>query len=318
MTTLEELHEEHHTVRVGPKMRALLYEHVVAAFRNRDPFVYSGSHNPSDAYDDVLHGFIIDVLLGPEEQLAYIMSQAVDVGDFHRLSQHQLRRYLSRSRQRSVVDNLLERAVALLSDDSYVVCRGESPKEIFVGADPAGDSAPPSEEQIFTASTMALNLVPRIYSETKERRPKVYTDQRLLLVTRLFLGETACSVGRNELRNLFEFLLTPWATTILELDESDNPILATQVAPEDESIVKATLLSITEEWTESEYVAYRYKLSGLPDRKLAERLGVSRPTAANVKDRVMADILQHIHGIESHIQIAMLEELSARSGGIVT
>src|SRR4051794_16994893 len=107
---LEDFRAEYITRTMGPLITERVRGLVDAMLRHRDPAIYArGAHDYRDGVDDVLHDFTIDVLLH-EGQLAYIFDNAADVDGFDRLINYQLRRYLARTRQRTIVDNLLDRS----------------------------------------------------------------------------------------------------------------------------------------------------------------------------------------------------------------
>jgi len=105
---------------MGPLITERVQGLLDAMLRSRDPRIYArGAQDYRDGLDDVLHEFTIDVLLH-EGQLGYALDTAADEHGFDRIINRQLRRYLARTRERSIVDNLLERSLRLLGDDEQV------------------------------------------------------------------------------------------------------------------------------------------------------------------------------------------------------
>ena len=76
------------------------------------------------------------------------------------------------------------------------------------------------EGALALAASAAANAVPKIYSNPDERNPKVYSDDDLRTLLRIFLAELKSWVGKQEIQRLFELLLTPWTSTVLGLDEA--------------------------------------------------------------------------------------------------
>src|SRR5262249_52686509 len=151
------------------------------------------------------------------------------------------------------------------------------------------------------AAAVAGNAVPKIYTSPDERNPKVYTDEGLKTLLRVFLSEFAEPVRRTELQELFELLLTPWITSVLGLDEAvgeEHP----ELTPEEEVLVMSVAGRITTSWSETDTIVFRYKLGNLPDAQLAERLGVSRPTAANSKKALFDGLRDDLRDLEPHLQ----------------
>src|SRR5688500_17677047 len=109
--TLEELYAEYSEASPSGDRRLIgsfIYGRVRALveryLRRRDPRSYAQcAHDYRDSLDDVCHDFALEVLIG-ERQIDYIMSVAATIDDFDRLVQFQLRRFLARTRNRTVVD----------------------------------------------------------------------------------------------------------------------------------------------------------------------------------------------------------------------
>src|SRR5262249_47706373 len=140
--------------------------------------------------------------------------------------------------------------------------------------------------------------------------PKVYTDDGLRTLLRVFLSEFALPVRKEHLQQLFELLLTPWTVSVLGLDETvdyENPDLS----PEEQTVVNAAAARITASWSEREVVIFRHKLGNLPDAQLARRLGVSRPTAANAKSELFARLADELSDLERHLRPAVLTEIAS-------
>ncbi len=116
---------------------------------------------------------------------------------------------------------------------------------------------------------MAANSVPKIYSNPDERNPKVYSDNDLRTLLRLFLGELGRGVSRSDLQQLFEILLTPWITTLLGLDEAmdERP---REILPDDQSLVDGLATEIAARWTPEDVIVFRYRLANKSDAQLAE------------------------------------------------
>jgi hypothetical protein len=99
----------------------------------RDPAVYARGLAGSDAAADVLQDFVIDVLIG-EGQLDYVFTVALTIDDFDRLLRFQARRYLARTRVRTVVDNLIDRSLAVLRDADDIETFTIGNREVFLSS----------------------------------------------------------------------------------------------------------------------------------------------------------------------------------------
>ena len=312
---LEQLRAEYVERTMGPRITERVRNLLEAMLRRRDPMIYArGARDYRDGLDDVLQDFTIDVLLH-EGQLAYIFDNAADVNAFDRLINRQLRRYLARTRERSIVDNLLERSIRLLADDDLVVVDGEGGGRSYSivpnEADPLVDHR---ESALAHAVAIAGNAVPKIYSNPDERNPKIYTDDGLRTVLRVFLSEFRQPAGKQQLQELFELLLTPWMTSLLGLDEAvgnENP----ELTPEEQVMINTVAARITESWTDRDFVIFRHKLGNLPDGELAERFGVSRPTAAKQKSDLFAYLAGEIVDLDQRLRLAALARIADLSCG---
>src|SRR4051812_40708446 len=108
---LEELRREHRQLTIGPLILERVRRMVEGQLRRRDPMIYANnSRDYRDGLDDVLHDFVIKVLL-QAGQLAYVLKVASTIDDFDAITNYQLRRYLARSRERNIIDNLVDRSV---------------------------------------------------------------------------------------------------------------------------------------------------------------------------------------------------------------
>ena len=302
----EELRAEYLAETMGSRITERVRSLLEAMLRKRDPVIYArGARDYRDALDDVLHDFTIDVLLH-EGQLSYAFDNAADVNGFDRIINRQLRRYLARTHERSIVDNLIERSVRLVADLESVVLQGEGDHRSFVLA---SDTTEPAGVSFAHAALMAGNAVPKIYSNPDERNPKVYTDENLRTLLRVFLSEYRMPVRTPELQELFELLLTPWTTSVLGLDEVVG-VETLELTPEEQVMVNMVAERITESWTELEAVVFRYKLGNLPDAELANRLGVSRPTAANAKSDLFSDLARELMDVDQHVRPAIITKIA--------
>lgn len=307
---LDGLRAEYVAQTMGPLITTRIRGLVEAMLRHRDPVIYArGAHDFHDGVDDVLHDFTIDVLLH-EGQLAYIFDNAADVDGFDRLINYQLRRYLARTRQRTIVDNLLDRAIHLLEDDEQVTGDGAADSRSYrLATQPSDPPVRAPASSLSYAAAVAGNAVPKIYSAPDERNPKVYTDEGLRTLLRVFLSEYVSPVRKGDLEELLRLLLTPWVTSLLGLDEAVGDEYA-QLTPEEEMLVMSVAGRVTATWSETDVVVFRCKLGNLPDSHLADRLGVSRPTAANAKKALFAALADELQDIDQHLRPAVIAAMA--------
>src|ERR1700737_1438512 len=109
MTWTELLHE-YESERIGVGILELVTKGVGKVGREGyDPQIYGRVVRWEDGIEDVVQEVVVRLLLD-EGQLDYIMAVSRDEGDFQRLLQWQIRRFLARRRQRTIIDNLLDRS----------------------------------------------------------------------------------------------------------------------------------------------------------------------------------------------------------------
>ena len=98
---------------IGPLILAEAHRAVTSASRRYDPMVYARAADWADAIDDTVQQLVVDLLLG-DGQIDYMMSVSRDLDGFRGLMALQVRRLLARTRTRTVVDNLIDRARTVL------------------------------------------------------------------------------------------------------------------------------------------------------------------------------------------------------------
>jgi hypothetical protein len=116
--SLEALRNEFEAEHVGPQIYGAIRRLVAATARRYRPDVYAEHAAPDgrwtpDLIEDLVQSFFADALLG-QSQLRYALDAAHDLPSFERIIVAQVRRHLRHRRRRTVIDNLLERARALL------------------------------------------------------------------------------------------------------------------------------------------------------------------------------------------------------------
>lgn len=312
--TLDVLRAENLECTVGDAIHERITRLVEQQLRRRDPRIYArGAHDYRDALEDIVQDFTMEILLD-RGQLAYFLDVAATIDDFDALANRQIRRYLAQTRERTIVDNLIERATAILRADEFVTVSGSANSPSFVLTSIEKASVGDRGEALLVAGAVAKESVPRVFSNPDERMPKVYTDTGLSTLLRVFLREAGCEVHKPDLQNLFEVLLTPWLTTVLGLDEAENPLLET-LTPGDRVMVEQTATRIAGNWTEEDVVVFRYKLSNTRDELLARRLNVSRPTAAARKQDLFDSLREELQDVDPGLRQPLIHHLAAITDG---
>jgi hypothetical protein len=306
--TIAGLRQEYEAELIGERIYARVHDLVSRAMRHRDPAIYGhGSPDRIDAVDEVLQDFVLDVLIR-ERQIDYIMTVSSGLEDFDRLMTRHVRRYLARTRKRTLIDNLIDRAVDRMSQRPFrAVAVGNDERFSLGGITP---DHPVSDEKLRVAAAVAQK-VPKDRSDAEARAPRIYDSDRLTQVLSILLQEGRGWVRRADLQRFFELLLTPWTVTLLDDTESVD-VAARQLGPEQSVLVEDTVSRLVGALDEEARTILMMKSANLPDRDVANRLGVSRPTVAHRKAEVYATVRAELElvdpALHSHI-VARLDQL---------
>lgn len=307
--TFEELRREYEAELVGEGLYARITNLADRLLRRRDPRVYAqGAADYRDTLGDVVNEFLLQVLIG-ERQIDYVMLTAGDLGEFDRLLQYHLRRFLARTRTRTVVDNLIDRSVLVLRDLPFSVVAGSGASERYGLSTRSYAQATGSDDREIRRAATLAKVVPKVPSEAVEREPKVYDAEGLAGVLRLLVDRSAAPVGRAELQVFFGYLLTGWTTSILGLSEEDQPVEAS-LSPEQEVVVSDTARTLVQTFAYEDRVIFQYKFANLPDRELAAELGLSRQSAAPRKAALFARLRDELSGFDDKLQAAVLNRIA--------
>lgn len=306
--TLASLEHEYRTVLIGDEIYARVRLLAERLLRRRDPKVYArGAHDYRDALGDVVNDFVLAVLI-EERQIDYVMATVTDLDSFDRLIGRQLRRYLARTRTRTVIDNLLDRAISLLREPPFV-SEGSGSTETFS----LGDSSNPSdgyatESDLRRAAALA-QAVPKIASRGEERAPKVYDRAGLARVLVILCRQVATALTRQDLQTFFGYLLTAWTPSFLEQGEDfEEP--ASDLLPSDEAVISETAMQLATDMNDEERLIFRYKAANLPDRDLATALGLSRQSTAPRKQALFTRLMTELSDVEEELRARVLGHLS--------
>lgn len=305
--TFGDLQAEYERELIG----TLIYERVVELtrryLRRRDPRIYArGSHDHRDGLEDVVNDFIVDVLIG-ERQIDYIMATATDLDSFEALTNRQARRYIARTRARTVIDNLIDRSVVILRERPFRA-EGRGSTERFRLQDAGGSDLPASQVEIRLAASLAQRI-PKVIGQGEERSPKIYDKKALETVLAVLARNVSGSISRNDLQSFFEYLLTPWAVSLLEPKE-ELESAAQQLTPGEQAIVEETCQRMIQNMTNEDRLIYQHKFANIPDRVVADALGLSRQSTAPRKKALFEAIAGELSELETHVQEGVLIRLN--------
>ena len=303
-----ELQREFSAFTIGPLILSEVERAVDIATRRHDPLIYGGASSWSEARDDLVQDVVAKVLLA-ERQLDYMMQTAASLDDFRALTFRQVRRLLARRRQRTVIDNLLDRVRAVLGAPPYERLPGSPQRYQLQGADKT-DRAPTEDEIRVTAIRIAA--IPRIRFNVSERAPIVYAPGDLETVVSLMADSLRTPLSFGDLDRILRLVLTDWVPAFLEEVEETFTARDEELTPEEVVVVQDTIDRLLAATTAEQQLILRRKIEGTADGAVAAEIGVSRPTLAARKDAVFAILAAELEGLDNAVQRAITGGLGLR------
>jgi len=269
--------------RLGALWLAEVRRVVAAVVRGYPPGIYAATGAWDDAaHDDVTQDVVINRLLG-EAQIEYIALNSVGgLAHARRLLARQVKRELARRRQRTVIDNLFDRALEYLkSEKSGAKQVSENPRVWVMGGKiPAQDQRDQSESKARLLSR--LRRLPRLASRGEERAPVVWSSSTLETAVDDVLGSMA-SVSERELDEILRVALTSFTLGVLSQDDGEERPPNDPLGPEDVLVVESLVRQLTDVLEIQERHVMALKSVGLADADIATAVGVSRPTVAKIR-----------------------------------
>jgi hypothetical protein len=147
--------------------------------------------------------------------------------------------------------------------------------------------APITPQQEAQAVNAAAGI-PILYSRLDAtRESQIFTAKALKEAINAFFSVSP-ALTEQEIRRILERLLTPWTPASLVPIEDNyaleaEPMNTTAIADIDEAASQWV-----NELSDEECWVYYYRSLDIPDAVTAERIGKSRPTVVNIKQRVLA------------------------------
>jgi hypothetical protein len=309
--SFEDIRSEYEASLIGDEIYALVKKLVTQALRSRDPRVYGqGSHDYRDAIDDVCQAFILEDLIA-QRQLDYVFLTAVDIKGLERFITFRLGRFLARTRERTVIDNLIDRSLEMLEQSPFQRVGIQGDEETYgLAGENHLTGTPPTKDLLRTAVTLARSI-PTDKSSASERAPRIYSRDALQDVLGVLLTTVRAPITRKDLQTFFEQLLTAWIPGFLESDEE----LHTQeggYSPEEEVIIEQTVDRLLSEMDGRERLVFAYWHAHLPDRAAAAQLGLSRQTIVSLRSSLTSRIRPELEDLDAQLQSGLLAELAAR------
>ena len=300
--TCDEIKAEYAAVEIGPLIVQEVRRAVQSVVRRYDPAVYGQSASWADGIEDLVQEVVVNELIG-EGQLEYMMSASRGLEGFRALMALQVKRDLARGRNRTVIDNLIDRARPILRAIPFLVHRDGSKRELFSVGDAEGRT--PSEAELWRAARMAV-LVPRVGVGSSERAPLVYSDEKLRSLLIGLARDLNCRFSLADVDAVLRSFLTDFLPSFLDSDEGVSDVCSPALTVEEDVIVTHAIESVLKRLGEDERSLLRDKLAGISDAEMAKARGVSRPTLAARKQDVYDVIETDLGGLERPLQLAAM------------
>jgi DNA-binding NarL/FixJ family response regulator len=305
--SFEELAAEYRTVGIGPLILSEIRELAWAITRSYDPVVYAHVPSWNEGIDDLVQEFGVEVLIA-QGQLDYAMLMATDHTHFRRLLALQLRHLLARRRRRTVVDNLLFRSRQLVAEPPFRLLAHRSEWSYTL----SGKELEPGRLISGRLRELAgrLAAVPMIRCAPKKRAPVVYTEQSLRTILETAAGSVDCAVRSSDLDRIFRLLLTVWIPSFVNRgEEAVSRAAAETLDAEKQVIVKEVTRTILGSCDVTLREVLNLKLSGVSDREIGERLGLSRPTVSKRKREMHRLLESAMDGLAEALRLAVMDRL---------
>lgn len=310
--TLPDLRAEYQSVRIGPRIWALILQMAGAVARRYPPRVYNhGEPWSEESVQDLAQQVVLDRLLG-EAQLEYLFDQASSIESWRSLLALQIRRTLAHRRHKTVVDRLLARMRRLAQEPPFRLHTvGRS--VWFSGADFLGSLADLSDSRISHLANAVRDVPQLAASRSASRASMVYTTADLRLLLERVVSE-AGAVSERDLARVFENLLTSWLPTFLQDPEEDYP--SEEPTPEavaEDAQMRAAVEAFAQDLNEPERWILLCKSQGIADGDIGARLGRSRPWVAQRKQVVLERLATELMSqFDADRHVPAMEYLLAR------
>lgn len=305
--TLDPLVAEYRSEVIGRLLLREVEEIVRSVVRGYDPLVYGRVWRWQDGVEDLVQEFCLDVLIG-QGQLDYALVVAVDILHFRRLLARQLRHHLARRRQRTIVDNILERCKALVGQPPFRLV-APAPTWSYALEGKQVEPGTPSVEMLREAA-VSLSGLPTIRSNSTVRAPVVYSTEVLVELMRRVAEALPHAVTVADLDRILSFQLTSWLPRFLEHGDRGNLLaVVDDLDVEERAIVAEVSDAIVSSCVGTARHVLQLKIAGASDREIGRRLGMSRPTVAKHKHRLLLRLERDLAPLSEKMRVAVLDRL---------
>jgi|GEM_PF-897158 len=283
----DDLVREHRIEGIGELWVAEV-ERMCRIVANRySPQTYAGTAAWDDVAREDLLQDVVEHLLR-KRQIEYICAIAHDLESLRRLLWRQTKFALSSRRRsrRTVVDNLVDRAVHVLVAPDYEPST-DAHGEAWRRTDGRSPSSPPDSQQRHRLITR-LKELPRLPGASSDRASPVWARAELEAAL-ADLAATYPIITRGLIDELFGEALTFLVPSELEANEEHfGP--ESSLGPEDAKIVKDAVDQVVTALSAVERAVLIGKLRGDTDSTLAGALQISRPTVDKHKRNAFAQL----------------------------
>lgn len=329
--TLGDLADEFRSEGLGPLLQARTKRIAVQVLKRYPARVYARAGDwDEEAVREVIQDVFVQLLDG---QLAAIFDFAKSPAGVDYALREVVRDVLAWRRQRTVIDNLIDRAREAAASPPYAIHGEGAQLRIGLEGMPAVGGALTDDE--VRAAAQRVVIVPRMPARTIERAPRIYTAEGLHGVLSGAVRGAGRPVGLTDLRRILEMALTHLAVSELQYidDRSDDyeaqggiadrdqasPVAAGMAEPllEPSKAALASQLANTmiERFSPEQRTVVRLKFAGASDTDVAKELGMSRPTAANRKEEAYEILRTHLGDLEEDEVTATIDVLLTRLAG---
>jgi DNA-directed RNA polymerase specialized sigma24 family protein len=304
--TLDQLVAEHRAERLGQLWLTEIRAACSSRARRYSPQVYARAANWDEP---TLQDLVMDTTerLLAKAQIEYICDHAADLAHARALLHRQVRHTLLDRRTRSVVDNLVDRAVEQLRQGPYVEDPTPPPGWRRLGPHAGG----PSGEVAVRLLGLRLRRLPRLAAEGTERASPVWSSTTLTTAIDDVL-DTLGRATRQDLSSIFGDALTSLTASELASDEAGFGHAASDLGPEGQAIASEVVVELMQQLDPLETTVLSYKFQGRSDADAAAELGLSRPTIDARKKAAAAKVRHALRGLDGGPQDVALQLLQQR------
>lgn len=253
----------------------------------------NGASTWRDALDDIFHWFLAEVLIA-QGQLKPVVLQATTVSDMEAMLTELLKRHLPRTRQKTIVDNLLKRCRDLAEEPPFMTVTMSGKVVLALAGAPRFQEPTRAQLQACMVVAWRMPLV-RVRRES-DRASMCFETTVLREGLREMLGEARYGLTLRHLDQIFTDRLTSRVPTILYVDVVGDwaPELAGGRDPAENVTARNTAAKVLAALDEQLRTVLRGTLEKKTDEEIGKSLGLERRTIGRMQRRLRAILKQHL------------------------